>query len=76
VGGRPPSTCRVADYHSVKELGFQLLDRRDRTLLQGGGGSIAIRHSGEHWAFVHLQRLAFWCHSLNRGLQLSSQWGI
>jgi hypothetical protein len=36
VGGRPPSTSRVVDYHSVEELGFQPLDRRDRTLLQGG----------------------------------------
>jgi hypothetical protein len=35
VGGRLPST-RVVDYHSVKESGFQCLDRRDVTLLQGG----------------------------------------
>jgi hypothetical protein len=33
--GRPPSTSRVADGHSVEELGFQLLDRTDLTLLQG-----------------------------------------
>jgi hypothetical protein len=26
VGGGPLSTCRVADCHSVEELGFQLLD--------------------------------------------------
>jgi hypothetical protein len=27
---------RGADCHSVEELGFQLLDRRDGTFLQGG----------------------------------------
>jgi hypothetical protein len=32
----PPRTHRVADCHSVEELGFQILDRRDMTLLQGG----------------------------------------
>jgi hypothetical protein len=36
VGGRPPSTNRVVDCHSVEELDFQLLVRRDMTLLQGG----------------------------------------
>jgi hypothetical protein len=36
VIGRSPSTSRVVDCHSVEELGFQLLDRRDGTLLQGG----------------------------------------
>jgi hypothetical protein len=35
-GGRPPSTSRVVGYHSVEELEFQLLDRRDMALLQGG----------------------------------------
>jgi hypothetical protein len=35
-GNRPPSTSRVADCHSVEELGFHLLDRRDVTLLQVG----------------------------------------
>jgi hypothetical protein len=34
--GRPPSTSRVEDCHSVEELGFQFLDRRDVTLLKGG----------------------------------------
>jgi hypothetical protein len=33
---RPPSTSRVADCHLVEELRFQLLERRDVTLLQGG----------------------------------------
>jgi hypothetical protein len=35
-GGKPPSTCSEVDCHSVEELEFQLLDRRDRTVLQGG----------------------------------------
>jgi hypothetical protein len=35
VGNRPLSTSRVVDCHSVEELGFQLLDRRDVTVLQG-----------------------------------------
>jgi hypothetical protein len=29
VGDRPPSTSRIVGFHSVEELGFQLLDRRD-----------------------------------------------
>jgi hypothetical protein len=36
VGGRPSSTSSVAGCYSVEELGFQLLDRRDVSLLQGG----------------------------------------
>jgi hypothetical protein len=36
VGGKPCSTSRIVDYYSVEELGFQFLDRRDVTLLQGG----------------------------------------
>jgi hypothetical protein len=32
----PPITSRVVDYHSVEELGFQLLDSSDVTVLQGG----------------------------------------
>jgi hypothetical protein len=36
VGGKSLSTCRIVDCHSVKGLGFQLLDRRDGTLQQGG----------------------------------------
>jgi hypothetical protein len=36
VGDRPPSTSRVVNCHSVEELGSQLLDRKDRTLLKGG----------------------------------------
>jgi hypothetical protein len=36
VEGRPPSTSKEADCHLVEELGFQLTDRRDMTLLQGG----------------------------------------
>jgi hypothetical protein len=36
VGGRPPSTCRVANCHSVEELEFQLLDKKEGALLQGG----------------------------------------
>jgi hypothetical protein len=36
VRGRPPSTSRVVDCHLVEEQGFQLLDRRDTILLQGG----------------------------------------
>jgi hypothetical protein len=36
VRTRPPSTGKVADCHSVEELGFHLLGRRDMTLLQGG----------------------------------------
>jgi hypothetical protein len=35
VVGRLPSTSIVADCHSVEELGFQLVDRRNVTLLQG-----------------------------------------
>jgi hypothetical protein len=35
VGARPPSTSRVADCHSVEELGFKLLVGRDGNLLQG-----------------------------------------
>jgi hypothetical protein len=35
VGGRPPSPSGVADCHSVEELGFQILERRDVTLSQG-----------------------------------------
>jgi hypothetical protein len=34
--GRPSSISRVTDWHSIEELGFQCLDRRDVTLLQGG----------------------------------------
>jgi hypothetical protein len=35
--GKPASWhLLVADHHSVEKLGFQFLDRRDRTLLQGG----------------------------------------
>jgi hypothetical protein len=37
-GEAVPCTSRVAYCHSVEELGFQLLDRRDVTLLQGGAG--------------------------------------
>jgi hypothetical protein len=33
LGGRPPSSCRVADCNSVEELGFQLLARGDWTFL-------------------------------------------
>jgi hypothetical protein len=29
VVGRPNSICRVAEYNSVEELEFELLDRRD-----------------------------------------------
>jgi hypothetical protein len=36
VGGRPPSISKVVDCHLVEEVGFQCLDRRDVTLLQGG----------------------------------------
>jgi hypothetical protein len=36
VGDRPSGTSRVAGCHSVEDLGFQLLDRRDMTLLQRG----------------------------------------
>jgi hypothetical protein len=36
LGHRPPSSSRVADCHSVGELGFQILDKREMTLLQGG----------------------------------------
>jgi hypothetical protein len=35
VGGRPSNTSRVVDCHSVEELGFQLLNRKDMILLQG-----------------------------------------
>jgi hypothetical protein len=33
ASGRPPSTSREVDCHSVEELGFQLLVWRDVTLL-------------------------------------------
>jgi hypothetical protein len=33
-GGRPHSSSRVVDCHSVEELGFQLLDRRGKALLR------------------------------------------
>jgi hypothetical protein len=36
VGCRPTSTSRVVGCHSVEELGFQLLDKRDMTFLWGG----------------------------------------
>jgi hypothetical protein len=31
--GKPPGSCSIADCHSVEELGFQLLDREEWTLL-------------------------------------------
>jgi hypothetical protein len=64
------------DCHSVEELGFQLLDRRDGTFLQGGRGFPAVRHSGECWAFVHPKRQSFWCHSLHRFQLSSPEWGV
>jgi hypothetical protein len=36
VVGRPPSASRVVDCHWVKELRFQLVDRKDATLLKTG----------------------------------------
>jgi hypothetical protein len=50
---------------------FQLLDRTDRTLLQVGEGSPAVRLNGECEASMCCRRQAFWCHSLSSRLQLS-----
>jgi hypothetical protein len=36
MGSRPPSTSRVAGWHSVEEVGVQLLEKRDVALPQGG----------------------------------------
>jgi hypothetical protein len=70
VRGRPPSTSGVADCHSVEELGFQLLDRRQVTLLQGG----AVRSTG---VLCALGEQGFLCHLQNGRLLLSSlQCGI
>jgi hypothetical protein len=49
-GDRPGSTSRVAGCHSVEELGFQLLDRRDVAHLQGGAvWPWGNRTSGAAW---------------------------
>jgi hypothetical protein len=48
LGDWPPDSCRVADCHSVGELGFHLLDKGDWTLL------LAIR-SEKCWASVHFE---------------------
>jgi hypothetical protein len=40
VGGRFPSNNRVVDYHSVEELSFQLLDRRD----DSPAGRCGVKH--------------------------------
>jgi hypothetical protein len=70
VGGRLPSTCRIVDCHSVKELGFQLLDRRDGTVLQGGAVCTAV-------LLCNLEKYAFWCCLQSSRLELSSpHWGI
>jgi hypothetical protein len=53
VGGRTPSTSRVVDCHSVEKLGFQLLNRKDMILLQGG------THSVKCWTSVYLGEAAF-----------------
>jgi hypothetical protein len=63
--GRPPSTFRVVYCHSVEKLGFQLLDRRDQTLLQAG----VVESAG---SLSTLGKQAFWCHPLSSKLQLSS----
>jgi hypothetical protein len=70
VGGRSPSMCRIVDSHSVEELRFQLLDRRDGSLWRGGtvwsGGLLCT-----------LEKQAFSCHLQSSRSQLSSiQWRI
>jgi hypothetical protein len=67
---RPQSTCRVPDCHSVENLGFQILDRINGALLQGGT-------VGSAGPLCTLGKQAFWCHLQSSRLQLSSlQWGI
>jgi hypothetical protein len=66
--GKPSGSYRVADYHSVEQLAFQLLDRGDQTLLQAST-------VGSPGPLSSLGMKVFWCHPLSSRLLLSSaQW--
>jgi hypothetical protein len=70
VGSRSSSTCRVEDCYLVEKLEFELLNRKDRTVLQGD----AVGSAGPLCTLV---MQFFWCHPLSIRLQFSSlQWGI
>jgi hypothetical protein len=67
--GQASCTSRVANCHSVEELGFQLLEWRDMTLLQGGA-------EGSTGLLCTLRKQGFWSHLQNSRLLLSSPVGI
>jgi hypothetical protein len=46
MGSRPLGTYREAEHYSVKELGFQFLNRRDRSLLQASAVRSALGEEG------------------------------